>query len=439
VSAPREIKRFAVSKLHRHKRNCRTHSKKQIRQIANSIRRFGWTYPILTDENYIILAGHGRYDAALQLGLCEVPVIVLSGLKDAEKRALALADNQIATKAGWNRELLAEELGDLATLLPECDLSLEITGFETAEIDSLLGDLVDPERDPGDEVPSPAKTTISRVGDLWELGAHKLLCGDCQSAEAVQRLMGAASARMVITDPPYNLPIKQVQGRGRIKHADFAQGAGEMSRSQFTDFLRIALSLAAKHSVNGAIHFVFIDWRHIHQLLEAGSAAYAELKNIVVWAKTNAGQGSFYRSQHEFICVYRSGDGPNINNIELGRHGRNRSNVWTYPGVNTFRAGRLDDLVIHPTVKPVALVADAMRDCSRRGDIVLDPFLGSGTTIIAAERVGRRGFGLEIDPAYVDVVVRRWQAYTGRDAILMDTGQTFEEVAAARSKTGSAT
>jgi DNA modification methylase len=438
VSVPREIKLVSISKLHRNKRNCRTHSKKQVRQIANSIRRFGWTYPILIDENYIILAGHGRYDAALQLGLGEVPIIVLSGLNDAEKRALALADNQIATKAGWNRQLLAEELGDLATLLPECDLSLEITGFETAEIDSLLGDLVDPERDPADEVPSPAKTAISKIGNLWELGGHKLLCGDCQSAEAVQRLMGAASARMVITDPPYNLPIKQVQGRGRIKHADFAQGAGEMSRSQFIDFLRTALSLAAEHSVNGAIHFVFIDWRHIHELLEAGSAVYAELENIVVWAKTNAGQGSFYRSQHELVCVYRSGDGPHLNNIELGRHGRNRSNVWTYPGVNTFRAGRLDDLVMHPTVKPVALVADAMRDCSRRGDIVLDPFLGSGTTIIAAERVGRRGFGLEIDPAYVDVIVRRWQAYTGRDAILMDTGQTFEEVAAARSKLGAA-
>jgi DNA modification methylase len=432
VSAPREIKLVSVGKLHRNKRNCRTHSKKQVSQIANSIRRFGWTYPILTDENNIILAGHGRYDAALQLGLREVPIIELSGLKDAEKRALALADNEIPARAGWNRQLLAEELGDLATLLPECDLSLEITGFETAEIDSLLGDLVDPERDPADEVPSPGKTAISKIGDLWELGPHRVLCGDGQSAEAVQRLMGAASATMVITDPPYNLPIKQVQGRGRIKHADFAQGAGEMSRPEYIDFLRIPLSLAAKHSVNGAIHFVFIDWRHIHQLLEAGSAVYAELKNIVVWAKTNAGQGSFYRSQHELVCVYRSGDGPHINNIELGRHGRNRSNVWTYPGVNTFRAGRLDDLVMHPTVKPVALVADAMRDCSRRGDIVLDPFLGSGTTIIAAERVGRRGFGLEIDPVYVDVVVRRWQAYTRRDAILADTGQTFEEVAAAR-------
>jgi DNA modification methylase len=438
VSAPREIKLFSISKLHRNKRNCRTHSKKQISQIANSIRRFGWTYPILIDENNIILAGHGRYDAAVQLGLREVPIIVLSGLNDAEKRALALADNQIATKAGWNRQLLAEELGELATLLPECNLDLEITGFETAEIDSLLGELVDPEFDPADEVPPPPKTAISKIGDLWELGPHKLLCGDAKSTADVRRLMGAESATMVITDPPYNLPIKQVQGRGRIKHADFAQGAGEMSRVQFIDFLRAVLSLAAKHSVNGAIHFVFIDWRHIHELLEAGSAVYSELENIAVWAKTNAGQGSFYRSQHEFVCVYRSGGAPHINNIELGRHGRNRSNLWTYPGMNTFRAGRLDDLAMHPTVKPVGLLADAMRDCSRRGDIVLDLFLGSGTTIIAAERVGRRGFGLEIDPLYVDVVVRRWQAYTRRDAVLKDTGQTFEEIAAARSKTGAA-
>jgi DNA modification methylase len=436
VSTPREIKLSSLRRLRRNKRNSRTHSKKQIRQIANSIRRFGWTYPILTDENNIILAGHGRYDAALQLGLREVPVIILSGLSDAEKRALALADNRIATNAGWDRQLLAEELGELAKLLPECNLDLEITGFDAAEIDTLLGDLVDPELDPADEVPPPEKTAISKVGDLWELGPHKLLCGDAQSAADVRRLMAAEPATMVITDPPYNLPIKQVQGRGRIKHGNFAQGAGEMSRAEFIDFLRTVLSLAAKHSVNGALHFIFIDWRHIQELLAAGSAIYSELENLVVWVKTNAGQGSFYRSQHEFVFVYKSGDAQHLNNIELGRHGRNRSNVWTYPGVNTFRAGRLDDLAMHPTVKPVALVTDAMRDCSRRSDIVLDPFIGSGTTIMAAERVGRRAFGLEIDPLYVDVAVKRWQAYTRRDAMLKGAGQTFDEVAAVRRTAG---
>jgi ParB-like chromosome segregation protein Spo0J len=261
--ALREIGLTFIRKLRPSKRNARTHPKKQIRQIANSILRFGWSYPILIDEKNVILAGHGRYEAALLLGLREVPVFVVSGLSDAEKRALALADNQIAANAGWDRQLLAEELGELAKLLPECNLDLEITGFEAAEIDRLLGDLADPELDPADEVPPPKKQATSRIGDLWELGPHKLLCGDAQSATDVRRLMGTEPATMVITDAPYNLPIKSVQGRGSIKHGDFAQASGEMSPAQFTRFLRTSLSLATKHSVSGAIHFVFIDWRHI--------------------------------------------------------------------------------------------------------------------------------------------------------------------------------
>jgi DNA modification methylase len=434
----REFALVSVRKLRPNKRNARTHPQKQIRQIENSYRRFGWTNPIIIDENNAILAGHGRYQAALQLGLSEVPVIVVAGLSDAEKRALALADNKIAANAGWDRQLLAEELSDLAKLLPDCNLDLEITGFDTAEIDSLLGDLVDRERDPADDVPPQKKTAISKTGDLWELGSHKLLCGDAQSGADIRRLMGTECAAIVITDPPYNLPIRRVQGRGRIKHANFTQGSGEKSTTDFIRFLRIVLSLAAKHSINGAIHFVFMDWRHIGELLAAGSSVYSELKNVVVWVKTNAGQGSFYRSQHELIFVFKNGDGPHVNNFELGQHGRNRSNVWTYAGVNTFRAGRMDDLTMHPTVKPVALVADALRDCSRRGDIVLDPFMGSGTTIMAAERIGRRAYGLEIDPLYVDVAIRRWQAYTRRDAVLNGTGETFDEVAAVRGKTGRA-
>jgi DNA modification methylase len=434
----RQIQWVPIGKLRPSKRNARTHSKKQNGQIANSIQRFGWTSPIIIDENGVILAGHGRYEAAQMLGLVEVPVIVVSGLTDAEKRALALADNKIAENAGWDRNLLAVELGELAKLLPEFNLNLEITGFEAAEIDSLLGDLADPELDPADDVPSPKKQAISKIGDLWELGPNKLLCGDAQSAADVRCLMDAEPATMVTTDPPYNLPMKKIQGRGSIQFTEFVQGSGEMSPAQFIRFLHNSLSLAAKHSISGAIHFVFMDWRHIRELLAAGSAVYSELKNVVVWVKTNAGQGSFYRSQHEFVFVYKSGDAPHINNFELGQHGRNRSNVWTYAGVNSFHAGRMDDLAMHPTVKPVALVADAMRDCSRRGDIVLDPFMGSGTTIMAAERVGRRAYGLELDPLYVDTAVRRWQAFTRRDAILKSTGQTFDEVAAVRSKTGGA-
>jgi ParB-like chromosome segregation protein Spo0J len=388
MSTLREVKLCSVRNLRPNKRNARTHPKKQIKQITNSIRRFGWTYPILADENGTILAGHGRYLAALELGLSTVPVMTLASLSETEKRALALADNKVALNAGWDRELLARELGELADLLPECDLDVEITGFEPAEIDGLLGDLVDPELDPADDAPPPPMTAVSRPGDLWELGPHRLLCGDAQSAIDMQRLMGTEAATMMITDPPYNLPIRRVQGRGRIKHRDFVQASGEMSSVEFTRFLQSVLSLAAEHSVPGAIHFDFIDWRHMGDLLAAGSAVYSELKNVIVWAKTTPAQGSFYRSQHELIFAFKNGDAPHLNNFGLGQHGRNRSNLWTYAGVNTFRAGRMDELAMHPTVKPVALVADAMKDCSRRGDIVLDPFMGSGTAIMAAERVG---------------------------------------------------
>jgi DNA modification methylase len=268
---------------------------------------------------------------------------------------------------------------------------------------------------------------------VWVFGDHRLVCGDATNDDDVSTLMGRDRAAMVFTDPPYNVQVSSIVGRGKIKHREFVCASGEMSRDEFTMFLASTFSLAAQYSREGSIHYVCMDWRHLGEALAAGNEAYTELKNLVVWAKTNAGQGSFYRAQHELILVFKNGHGPHQNNIELGRHGRNRSNVWTYAGVNTFRAGRLDELSIHPTVKPVGLVADAMRDCSRRGDIVLDPFLGSGTTILAAERVGRRGYGLEIDPLYVDAAIRRWQDFTKRDAILKATGQTFDEVAAARS------
>jgi len=430
--SPPTVVMMPVRKVRPNPRNARTHAKKQIRQIANSIARFGWTYPILTDEHGNVIAGHGRYQASLELSLKEVPVIVMSGLSDAEQRALALADNKIAANAGWDRSVLAAELGDLATLLPAIDLDLSITGFAPAEIDGVMGDLVDPEQDPADEAPALSSAPVGRRGDVWLLGRHRLLCGDACDASHLRTLMGRERAAMVFTDPPFNVRIASVVGRGRIRHREFAAASGEMSPDQFVQFLVGALALAAQHSLDGSIHYVCMDWRHTEELNAAGKQVYRELKNLVVWVKTNAGQGSFYRSQHELIFVFQHGDGPHQNNIELGRHGRNRSNVWTYAGVNSFRAGRLDDLAVHPTVKPVAMIADAMRDCSKRGDIVLDPFMGSGTTIVAAERIGRRAFGLEIDPLYVDATIRRWQTFTGQDAIHEATGQTFDELAAAR-------
>lgn len=434
MSAHREIKLWSVRRLRANKRNARTHPKKQIEQIVQSIRRFGWTYPILIDEGGGILAGFGRFEAAKKLGLRQIPVIVITGLSDPEKRALALADNKIAANAGWDRKLLAAELGELADLLPEYNLDLEITGFEVPEIDVLLGELVDGEEEASDEPPALEAIAITRPQDLWHLGPHRLLCADATQPEAFKKLMGDELAQMVFADPPYNQRISSIQGRGKIRHREFATASGEMTPGQFTDFSRQWMSSAAQYSVDGSIHFVCMDWRHLSEITAAGADAYDELKNLVVWNKTNAGQGSLYRSQHELIFVFKRGNSPHINNIELGKHGRNRSNIWTYGGMNAFRAGRLDDLSAHPTVKPIALVADAMRDCSRRGDLILDPFIGFGTTIMAAERVGRRAFGIEIDPLYVDAAIRRWQQFTRKDAILAGSETTFDERATARAR-----
>lgn len=420
--------------LRPHPANVRTHSNKQIAQIARSIEAVGFTSPIIIDEARQILAGHGRWLAAKQLGLRHVPIVCISGLSDAARRAYLLADNKLTENAGWDQRGLALELSDLQLQLAELGLDIGLTGFEAAEIDRLLGDYVDAEQEPADDGPALADAPISRIGEEWHLGAHRILCGDAKDAEASRQLMRGERASMVFADPPYNVQIASVQGRGRTRHREFVQGSGELSASAFTSFLRSSLSLAAKYSKAGALHYVCMDWRHLRELLAAADDVYPNLLNLVVWEKTNAGQGSFYRSQHELIFVFRQGNASHLNNIELGRHGRNRSNVWHYAGANTFRAGRLDDLAVHPTVKPVALVANAMQDCTRRGEIVLDPFLGSGTTILAAERVGRRGFGIELDPAYVDATVRRWQSFTKRDAVLASTGKTFADVARTRAR-----
>jgi DNA modification methylase len=428
-----QLEWLATRALRPSPRNARTHSKAQIRQIASSIERFGFTNPILIDEAGTVLAGHGRLSAAKLLGLESVPTLRLSHLSPAEKRAYVLADNKLAEKAGWDRELLALELGELATLLQTESFDLTITGFDTGEIDTILSDMGDDRPDPGDALPEPGTPVVDK-GDLWCLGKHRLICGDARDEAALTRLMAGEQARMVFVDPPYNVPIAgHVQGRGRIQHREFAFASGEMEKDEFTGFLEQALRLCEQHSVDGSIHYVCMDWRHMDELSAAGARVYDEVKNICVWVKSNAGQGSFYRSQHELVFVFKKGQAPHVNTFGLGQHGRSRSNVWTYPGVNSFRAGRLDELAMHPTVKPVPLVADAIRDCSHRGDIVLDTFLGSGTTLLAAEKVGRRGYGVEIDPVYADVTIRRWQAFTKGDAILEATSETYAEVAARRS------
>jgi DNA modification methylase len=422
-----------VSALKPRSTNPRTHSKKQIIQIANAIRRFGFTNPILVDDANGIVAGHGRIEAAKIVGLDQVPTVRLSAMSEAEIRAYVIADNRLGENAGWDRALLGLELQYLTEL--EIDFDVTLTGFELPEIDILIGDLslAANDNDPADAVVEVASgPAISRPGDVWQIGNHRLICGDSTRLETYQQLLGDARAQVVFSDPPYNVPIiGHVGGLGAIQHREFAMASGEMSPAEFTAFLQSVFGHLATYSVDGAIHFQCMDWRHVPEILTAGTAAYSELKNICVWAKNNGGMGSLYRSQHEFVFVFKSGAAPHINNVELGKHGRYRTNVWNYAGVNSFGGDRAD-LNLHPTVKPVAMVADAIRDCSNRKGIVLDAFVGSGTTLIAAEKTGRRGYGVEIDPQYCDVTIRRLRAVCGLDAVLEATGQRFGEVEAER-------
>ncbi|MEX0328918.1 MAG: site-specific DNA-methyltransferase [Ruegeria sp.] len=417
-----------VADLKLYSGNARTHSEKQIEQIAASIRQFNFVNPVLIDDAGGIVAGHGRVAAARKLGYDEVPVIELAHLSEAERRAYVIADNRLAELAGWDREILAIELQALSEM--DLDFDLEITGFETAEIDLLLDDDDAGDRDPADVVPEPvAGPAITRPGDIWQLGRHKLICGDALDPDTYQLLMGDDRARAVFTDPPYNVKIDgHVCGSGKVKHREFAMATGEMDKAGFTGFLRDALSAMADVSLDGAIHFVCMDWRHMDELSAAGAEAYTELKNLVVWAKTNGGMGTFYRSQHELIFVYKVGTAKHLNTFGLGETGRYRTNVWEYAGVNSF-GGNQEDLALHPTVKPVAMVADAIRDVTRRGEIVLDGFGGSGTTLIAAERTGRVARLIELDPLYCNVICRRFEAQTGQPARLVGTDQIFAEVA----------
>ena len=398
----------AISDLIPDPRNARTHPKRQIEQLKKSIEAFGFTNPILADPEGHIIAGHGRLQAARAVGFSEVPTIILSGLSDTQKRALRIADNKIALNAGWDLEILQQELGELASLDVEIDPTL--TGFATGEIDVILSSADDPD----DEVIPPVPTTPrTKPGDIWILGDHRVGCGDGRDAAFLQRLIGdGARVDAAFLDPPYNVRIGG-HAVAAGSHREFAMASGEMSEVEFRSFLADTLGTAARLSRDGAVHFVCMDWRHMDSVSAVGSKVYGELLNLCIWNKSNAGMGSLYRSKHELIFVYRVGTAPHLNMVELGRHGRNRTNVWDYASVNSMRGSRREDLALHPTVKPTGLVADAIQDVTRRGDFVLDLFLGSGTTLMAAERTGRRFRGLDIDPAYVDVAIERWSARTG--------------------------
>ncbi len=432
-NADLQIRYRTVASLKANPLNPRVHTDRQITQIARSIEAFGPIVPVLVDGNLQVIAGHGRIHAARLLGLKELPTIRIEHLTDLQIRAFAIADNKLTENSSWDETLLGQQLKALADV--ELDFSLDATGFEMGEIDVIIEGLEPASSaatDAADTIPAPASVPVTRLGDLWGLGKHRVLCGNALDAEAYAKLMEKRRANLVITDPPYNVPIDgHASGLGKKRHGNFAMAVGEMSRDEFTHFLARAFSQLVSYSVDGSLHYAFMDWRHAMEILKAGEEAYSELKALCVWVKDNGGMGSLYRSQHELVFIFKNGSESHRNNIQLGQFGRYRTNVWKYPGVNSFSRSTAEGnlLDLHPTVKPVALVADAIMDCSARGEFVLDPFLGSGTTVIAAERTGRVCYGIEVDPTYVDVTIRRWQKFTGLSAKHSISGRPFDEIA----------
>jgi len=418
------VQYIAPSEIKPYQNNPKQHSEKQITQIINSIKEFKFNNPILIDENNEIIAGHGRMLAAKHLGMTEVPVIRLTHLSEPQKRAYRIADNKLTENGEWDIDMLKLEFKDLEKL--NLDFNLDITGFDNIEIDNILNPVMPDEK--LNNIPE-VKTIVSKPGDIWQMGEHRIICADALKPESFVELMGEEKADMVFTDPPYNVKINgHVCGKGVNRHKEFAMADGELSESEFTNFLSQNFGLLKAFSKEGSLHYICMDWRHVGEISAAGKI-YDEFKNICVWNKTNAGMGSLYRSKHELIFLFKNGKTPHTNNVELGVHGRYRTNVWDYAGVNSFGKNR-ELLKLHPTVKPVEMIWDAILDVSTRGDIVLDSFLGSGSTLIACEKAKRACRGIELEPLYIDTTIRRWQDLTGKEAVLQSSGKTYSALLA---------
>lgn len=422
-------KLVSITELLAHPRSARRHPAKQIEKIASNIRAYGFVLPIAVGTHGQVLAGAARLDAARQLGMDKVPVVSLAHLSAEDQRAFMLADNKLAELSSWDENALKIELRDLAPL--ELKVPLLDLGFSTAEIDVALSLSFGGEGQ-GALTPDPERKAVSRVGDVWLLGDHRLVCGDCTEYETHSALMAFDDeARMIFTDPPYNCPIDGFVSGRNTGRREFPMATGEMTREEFTDFLVEGLDPAGLFLVDGGIAYVCMDWRHMREVEEAGRDAIGPLKNVCVWAKPNAGMGAFYRSQHEMVFVFKKGEAAHVNNFGLGEV-RYRTNLWQYPGASGFHADREGDLEMHPTTKPVNMIADAILDVSHRGDIVMDMFAGSGATLMACMKTGRVARLIELDPLYVDLIIRRFQAAGGGEVYLQDGGASFDEVALQR-------
>jgi DNA modification methylase len=408
--------------------NPRKHPEKQLVQLMASIEHFGFAYPLLVDVHGVVITGHARLEAAMRLGMTELPVLVAEHWTKTQVRAYRLADNELSRAATWDLNLLQVELSHIIEI---GEVPIEILGWSTGEIDVLLEGPKDDRPDPDDHVPEVSERSVARSGDVWLLGRHRLLCGSSLEPECWVRLMDGKTAHMVLTDAPFNVRVNgHISGSNRFE--EFAMASGEMSPAEFTEFNATYLRNMTAHLKDGAIMMAFMDHGHLHELMTATRQVGLKHINLCVWKKSNGGMGSLWRSQHELVLVVKYGTAPHTNAIELGKHGRYRTNVWEVPGANSFGATRDQDLADHPTVKPTKLLTEAIRDVTRQGEIVLDAFAGSGSTILACERAKRIGYAIEIEPKYIDVAIRRWEAMTGEEAVLEETGESFAEVRAIR-------
>lgn len=426
MNAKLKVEYWPITSVKPYPQNARKHPKRQVAQIVESVLEFGMMRPILVDETGMIIAGHCCLEAAKSIGLEKIPIIQARHLSKAQVKAYRLADNKLALESDWDFGLVRGELEFLSSV--EIDFDLSLTGFSVTETDLILGADEPLPEDAFVPVIPPGEDVIVIQGDVWLLDNHHISCGDCRDPAVIDQLMKEVRANMVLTDPPYNVPIDgHVSGLGKNQHGEFVMASGEMTPNEFSEFLRDSLAQAARVSVDGSLHYIFMDWRGLPALNTAALFVYDRTLNLIVWAKTNAGMGSLYRSQHELILVSKKGTAPHQNNVELGRNGRYRTNLWRYAGANSFGAERDESLAMHPTVKPVQMLADAILDVTRRGDTVFDGFLGSGSTLMACEQTSRVCYGMEIDPAYIQVIIRRWEKATGKEAVRESDGLTFQQ------------
>jgi len=415
-----------LAELRLPKRRPRKLTEAHIGEVRDAVAALGFCVPIIVSPDGEVIDGAARFEAARQLGLDQVPCVITAHLDTDELRLLRYAVNRLGEKGSWDLDVMRLEFDELIAL----DFDLEIAGFEPQEVDIILVDEVGDtasEEPVGDLTDKPS-SPVTRLGDVWRLGDHIVACGDARDKKLLAELMNE-NARLILSDPPFNVPIKgHVSGLGKKVHAEFAMASGEMTDMEFEAFLRQSIEAAADHLMDGGLALLFMDWRGIETLLRAGREEGLNLLNIIVWAKSNGGMGSLWRSAHELIAAFKKGSASHLNNVELGAHGRWRSNVWEYPGATSQGSDARAGLQMHPTVKPVALLEDALLDITARGEIVLDTFLGSGSTLIAAENVGRRCRGVELDPAYMDVILQRWLDRVGSAPILIETGETIDVV-----------